>query len=265
MAARRPTKGLSQASRNKLHVNNSAAVRGLIALVPPPAQSFAFPRGWEGWGGGVTNALDAGSQVKIPCLLASWILPGPSPRRLSGPRSPPSSEGQKAACGAAPFQLSRSQDPGQENPRGRTKARTGGAGARGSLRRAELLRCPAARKHVGSLARSWRRRLARSCAPSLGGPRLLQRARVCLSIRGKPQDPFAVEPGFPGLCPRLSWIPGSSSCCVSRAVAGGPGALGTSAGEGGAEGKEPQATGPERDAKCAAPAALFRLSETSSP
>lgn len=30
-----------------------------------------------------------------------------------------------------------------------------------------------------------------------------------------------MEPGFPGLCPRLSRIPGSSSCCVSRAVAGG--------------------------------------------
>lgn len=39
----RPRKGLSQASRNKLHVNNSAAVRGLIALGLPPAWPLAFP------------------------------------------------------------------------------------------------------------------------------------------------------------------------------------------------------------------------------
>lgn len=76
-----------------------------------------------------------------------------------------------------------------------------------------------------------------------------------------------MEPGFPGLCPRLSRIPGSSSCCVSRAVAGGAQRSRDKWGGGaeGGKGREPQAARPERDAKCAAPAALFRLSETSSP
>lgn len=74
-------KGLSQASHNKLHLNNSAAMRGLIALALPPTPSLVFQLG-----GGVTNTLEEGSQDRRPpCSLVSWILPGPSATRLPGP------------------------------------------------------------------------------------------------------------------------------------------------------------------------------------
>lgn len=43
VAAQRLRKGLSQASHNKLRVNNSAASAGGLIAMPPPAQPLAFP------------------------------------------------------------------------------------------------------------------------------------------------------------------------------------------------------------------------------
>lgn len=85
-------KGLSQASRNKLRVNNSAAARGLIALAPPPVPPLEF----QLRGGQVTIVLEEGSQIEDSCLLASWIPPGPIPGDplVPDPLGPHRSEGR---------------------------------------------------------------------------------------------------------------------------------------------------------------------------
>lgn len=71
-------KGLSQASYNKLHVNNSAAARGLIALAPHLSA--------EGKGGSLTRLMREPDGRLMPTSILGSARP--NPRRLIGPPNP---------------------------------------------------------------------------------------------------------------------------------------------------------------------------------
>lgn len=136
-------KGLSQASHNKLHLNNSAAMRGLIALALPPTPPLLFQLG------GSLTCLRRGARIEDhPVHLYPGFCLGQVPQDSLVPESLGPHWSEDHLLGSAVPAKPLSRPPAREDrqrDQDQTKGRAGSGGG-GPTCRNQLPQCLTAQR-----------------------------------------------------------------------------------------------------------------------